>query len=236
MPSYYDSPGLLYDSGVTYDGDGPTTGGKKVPAEVAYNLKGLEPREVLTKIKNAHDAVLAHAATFPTPNPTLASVLAAHDAASALLDSIDAKEQELEMLRTQRDAAIAAAVEKYRGLGSFVENKAAGNPAVIQEGGYDVAQPRGATLPMPQVQNNVVTAGDNDGEADGSWDAVKGRGSYELQSASAATGPWAHQATVTASNYHFTGKPSGQKLWTRVRAINKFGPGPWSDPACCTVP
>ena len=191
---------------------------------------------MLTKIKNAHDAVLAHAATFPTPNPTLASVLTAHDDALALVDDIDAKEMELDMLRTQRDAALVAASDLYRGLGSFVQNKAAGNPAIILEGGYDLVQPRGATLPMPKVENNAVTSGDNDGEADGTWDAVKGSKSYELQTAANPAGPWTHEATVTVSSHHFTGKPSGQKLWTRVRAVNKLGPGPWSDPACCTVP
>ena len=207
-----------------------------MPAKVAYNIDDLDPRQVLTKIKSAHDAVLAHAATFPTPNPTLASVLSAHDAAEDLLDDIDAKQQELDMLRTQRDAALQAAIDKYRGLGAFVENKAAGNPAIIQEGGYDLVQPRAASQPMPKVENNAVTTGDNDGDADASWDAVRGAKSYEVQTAAAATGPWAHEATCTQSSCHLTGKPSGQKVWTRVRAVNKLGPGPWSDPACCTVP
>jgi hypothetical protein len=45
-----------------------------------------------------------------------------------------------------------------------------------------------------------------------------------------------HEVTATVSHHHFVGKTSGQKLWTRVRAVNKLGPGPWSDPACCTVP
>jgi hypothetical protein len=205
-------------------------------AKVAYNIDTLEPREVLTKIKNAHDAVLAHAATFPTPNPTLASVLGAHDAAEDKLDEIDAREQELITLRQERDDLMAAAELKYHGLGSFVENKANGNPAIITEGGYDLVQPRSATQPMPKVENNVVTAGDNDGEADAAWDAVKGAKSYEIQTAPAPSGPWTHEATVTVSRHHMSGKTSGVKLWTRVRAVNKLGPGPWSDPACCTVP
>lgn len=207
-----------------------------MPAQIAYNLRGLEPREVLTKIKNAHDAVLAHVATFATPNPTLASVLAAHDATDDKLDDIDAKESELNMLREERDALLEAAVGKYRALGSYVENIANGNPAIVLEGGYDLVQPRGATLPMPKVESNALTAGDNDGEADGTWDAVKGSKSYELQTAANPAGPWTHEATTTVSSHHFTGKPSGQKLWSRVRAVNKLGPGPWSDPACCTVP
>ena len=205
-------------------------------AEVAYNLDGLNPREVLQKIKNAHDAVLAHAATFPTPSPTLASVIGAHDTAGAKLDEIDARESELDMLREQRDALLAAAALKYRGLGAFVENKAAGDAAIILEGGYDVVQPRGATTPMPKVENNAVTSGDNDGEADGTWDAIKGAKSYEVSTAAVPGGPWTHHSTVTVSRAHFSGQTSGQKLWTRVRAVNKLGPGAWSDPACCTVP
>lgn len=207
-----------------------------MPAQIAYNLDDLDARQILQKIRNSHDAVAAHAATFVTPNPALANALTAHDAAETLLNDIDTKERDLETLRSQRDTAMEAAVLTHRTLGSYVETIAAGNPAIIAEGGYDVAQPRGATPTMTKVQNNVVTSGDNDGDADAAWDALKGAKSYELQTAAAATGPWTHHATVTVSRAHITGQTSGQKLWTQVRAVNKLGPGPWSDPACCTVP
>ena len=207
-----------------------------MPAQIAYNLEGLTDREILQKIENAHDAVAGHAATFATPNPPLATIMAAHDAAETTLDTIDAREQELTTLRETRESQMAAALQHHRTLGSYVESRAAGNPAIITEGGFDLVQPRSGPQAMPQVQNNSVTSGDNDGEADASWNSVKGAKSYELQTAGASAGPWTHEATITVSHKTLSGKTSGQKLWTRVRAVNSLGPGPWSDPACCTVP
>lgn len=230
----YDS-GITYDSGATYE-DGPIPKGKTMAAQVAYNLDNLDPRQVLQKIKNAHDAVAGHAATFATPNPALATVLTAHNTAEAILDDIDAREQVLVTRREERDAALTAAVQKYQTLGAYVESIADGNPAVVTEGGYDLVQPRAATQPVPKLGNNFVTAGDNDGDGDAGWDSDRKARSYELQTAPAPAGPWVHEATLTVSHHHLTGKPSGQKLWTRVRGVNKLGPGPWSDPACCTIP
>ena len=102
MPFYYDTPGLMYDSGATYDAAGPTTGGRKMPAEVAYNLANLDPHQVLDKILSAHAAVLAHAAVFTTPSPSLASVLTAHNNAAAKLIEIDRL-----IIRLEGHAAIA---------------------------------------------------------------------------------------------------------------------------------
>src|SRR5688572_29410264 len=97
-----DAPAATYDSGLSYDSVATTT--RKRMAKVALNLRGLSDAQKLAKLKQGHDAVLANAATFPTPNPTLASVLAAHDSADAKLTEIIAKEQELEMFRSERDA------------------------------------------------------------------------------------------------------------------------------------
>jgi hypothetical protein len=182
--------------------------------------------------------VLANAATFTSPNPTLASVLAAHDAAAAKLVEIEAKEQELEMLRSQRDALMATATQAYANMGSFVENKSGGNPAIIQLGGYDVAGVPGPAQAMPKVENLALTSGDDDGTADAVWASVSGAKSFELQVSPDPITPnsFQHYSTVTKSRISLTGQPSGQKRWLRVRAVNSVGPGPWSDPACCTVP
>lgn len=113
---------------------------------------------------------------------------------------------------------------------------AAGNPAVVTDGGYEIVQPRSPIQPMGKVAGNMVTSGENDGTAKGKWDRMPGAKSYEVETASHPGGPWTHHSTVTVTHVDFTGLTSGQKVWTRVRAINKLGPGAWSDPACCTVP
>ena len=234
--AHYDTA-ATYDSGLLYDEASATTKPKRM-ARLALNIRNLTDAQKLAKLKQAHDAVLANAATFPTPNPTLASVLAAHDAADAKLIALTAKEQELDMLRSERDALMATAMQAYANLGSFVENKSLGDAAKIQLGGYDVVGAPTPAQPMPKVENLALTAGDDEGEADAVWAAVSGAKSYEVQlSVDPITGnSWQHQSVVTKSKTSVTGLPSGQKRWMRVRAVNTLGPGAWSDPACCTVP
>lgn len=205
-------------------------------AKVALNLDDLEPRDELQKHQHAITKLTTNVAQFPSPNPTLAIAQGHHDDAKDVLDQIDQLEGQLITLREQRDQKMEISRGDHRMLGSFVENRAAGDPAKIADGGFDVVQPPGTPQPMTKVQNNVLTAGDDEGDADAAWNRLKGAKSYEYQTASNAGGPYTHEATVTRSKHSMTGKTSGQKLWGRVRAINKLGPGAWSDPACCTVP
>jgi hypothetical protein len=205
-------------------------------AKVALNLKGLDDRQKLAKFKKGYKAVEAHPTTFPTPTPSISSCETAHDDAEDVLDELEAAEQKVTELREKRDQKMAIAMQKYEQLGSEVETKSGGDPMKIAEGGYDVALPPSGPQPMPKPENNTVTAGDNDGDATAACDGVKGVKSYQWETASNPAGPWVFEAVTTVSEHKMHGKPSGQKLWTRVAAVNKLGPGPWSDPACCTVP
>jgi hypothetical protein len=233
----YDEPTNVYDGFLRYDAVA-TTIGKRMIARIAYNLRNLSSLQTLAKIKTAHDAILAHAVRFPTPNPTLVVLLAAYNAAKAKVEQEIMLEQQLLQVRTERVQCLDDAVEVYRNMGSYVENIASGNAAIIEEGGYDVVQAATGPQPMPKVENNSLTTGDDDGTGDGGWDSVTGGKSYEVQVSPDPITPtsWIHYVVTTTSKVHLTGQPSGQKRWMRVRAINKLGPGPWSDPACCIIP
>jgi hypothetical protein len=231
---FYDDPLSVYDGIAVYDGVAVRR--KTMRATVAYNLRNLSLVQTLAKIKKAHDAVLAAAASFTTPNPTLAALLVLYNTALAKVNALIAAEQQLLTLRTQAEQAVDDAVDGYRTLGTYVENVADGDPAIITLGGYDLAQERTAAQPMPKVEGNTLTDGDDDGTADAVWNRVIGAKSYEVQVSADPMSPtsWQHYATVTSSKLHITGQPAG-KRWTRVRAVNKLGPGPWSDPACGNI-
>ncbi len=93
--------------------------------------------------------------------------------------------------------------------------------------------------PPAQVLTLVLTAGDNDGTLDASWDPVRGANSYEIQtSPEPVTGTsWAYKMTAGKSSATLSGLTTGTRTWVRVRAIGaEDATGPWSDPVVKTVP
>lgn len=140
--------------------------------------------------------------------------------------------------RLVRGSLQETAITAHRAQGGYVLGvaMAADNPALVADGGFALVQAPSPTQPMGKVSGNMLTPGENDGTGRGKWDREPGAKSYEVETAANPAGPWTHSQTVTGTHAEFTGQTSGQKLWSRVRAINKLGPGPWSDPACCTIP
>ena len=206
-------------------------------AKVALNLSGLDAWGQLARLQTAITKLTGNAA-LPNPNPTLAVAQAQHDAAKTMLDTIDAKEAELTNLRLQRDQLVRVAMDTYDSLGSFVENKSAGDAAIITGAGFDVAGPRTPAPPVGQVLNLVVTAGDNEGTLDAGWDRDRSARSYEVQTSVDPVTPasWLPRLTAPKSSCTLAGLPSGTRTWVRVRAIGADAPGPWSDPAVKMVP
>jgi hypothetical protein len=87
--------------------------------------------------------------------------------------------------------------------------------------------------------SRVVTAGDNEGTLDASWDPVRGAASYEIQtSVDPVSGTsWTFKQSATKSSATIAGLTSGTKMWARVRAVGSGNStGPWSDPATKVVP
>jgi hypothetical protein len=206
--------------------------------EVALNLKGLGHREKITEYRDVIAKMTGNANT-PAPTPTLV-VFGEHvDTAEGLLNQISTLEGQLDTLRIQRDAAFVVTDGDYSTNGSYVENRAklANDPSIVTGAGYELAAARGNAQPMPMVTGLGVTTGDNEGSADVQWNGIKGAKSYEVQITTNPNDPasWVHECTCTASFHHLTGKTPGQKIWVRVRAVNKLGPGAWSDPAAGTI-
>jgi hypothetical protein len=205
--------------------------------KVALNIKGLKPRDQLAKFQKGITKCTGNAVIGAT-NPTLVVCQASLDAASDKLDEIDTDEQTLSAKRIVRDQLLDAAMGNYGQLGSFVENKCAGNPAVATDAGFDVASGPTPAPDVMRIMNLVLTHGDHDGSVDAAWNRDTSARSYEVQTSPdplTATS-FAPKQTAPQSSCTITGLTSGSKIWVRVRAIGSDNTGEWSDPAVIIVP
>ena len=181
------------------------------------------------------DAVGANPTVFTTPNPTLVFCQAKNDALSAKLARIEELKSELAMTRVECAECLSAALAARGQFAIYVAGVANGNAATMLFAGFQLALPPGPPQPMPKVLGNILNPLQVDGAGLGEWDPTIGAKSYEVEISTSASGPYTFYRVVTAARVEITGQPSGQKLWSRVRAVNAVGAGPWSDPACCMI-
>lgn len=139
------------------------------------------------------------------------------------------------LITNEKEAAVERLLTRS---GSYVEDKSDGDGAEIRSVGMEVAGGAAPVGPRPQVTNLTATIGDQEGETDLAWDAVRGAGRSEAQRGTNPNQPgtWAQAAIVVPNKATLTGLPSGTKLWFHGRATAPAGPGPWSDPAAKVVP
>lgn len=205
-------------------------------AKVALNLTNLDNRAKLARLQKVITKLTGNAA-LPNPNPSLPATQAAHDAAEDQLDLIDQKEQELVQLRLTRDLLMETAMNNYDQLGSFVENKSSGDPAIITGGGFDVVGERQPAPPVGQVMNLTLTHSDHEGAVDAAWNRDRSARSYEVQASPdpMSASSWTPNQIAPRSTCTIQNQSPSSKLWVRVRAIGSDGPGLWSDPAAIIV-
>jgi hypothetical protein len=179
-------------------------------------------------------------ASFTTPNPSLTSIGTLITTATTKIAAQKAAAQAALQATNDRDAAIAALNAALTLLAAYVENTSGGDAVKIQSAGMSVKAASAHIGALDQAQNLAVTAGDNDGELDATWDPVRGAKSYQVQvSADPITGTsWRDVSPVSGSGKTLTGLTSGARTWVRVRAIapKEANNGAWSDPAVKMVP
>ena len=237
--AFYDTPGLLYDSGVLYDSTStPQQKGKKM-SKVKLGLSTLNPEE-LVAVANTIRTAMTGNANFATPNPTLATVGTQITTTNTKIAAYDSAKAAAETALAERDAAAATLRGLLTQLGAYVENIAAGDRVKIESAGMSVRADSSAPVgPMTQVLDLVLSQGDFDGTLDMVCKPVRGAKSYEIQiSADPPTSTsWTAKMTASKSSATIPGLTSGAKLWGRVRAVGADNqPGPWSDPATKVVP
>ena len=235
----YDTPGLMYDSGVVYaDPVAPQLETTKM-AKVKLGLGGMTPDEILSLTNQIITAMTGNA-NFTTPSPTLASINTALTTATNKVAAQKAAQQAAKQTTDDRDAAITALVTLVTSLSDYVANVTQGNRVKIESAGMSVKASAAPIGPLPQVQNLSITAGDAEGRLDLQWDPVRGTKNYQVQM---STDPndatkWKLMESCSGSKLSLTGLTSGQKVWFRVRAKapKAVNDGAWSDPSTKIVP
>lgn len=184
----------------------------------------------------------------PTFGSLSAKITAAEDATEALTD----KKEKADMARAASETATGEQHnadedfdKAFTELGRGVDDVADGDKTIIDKAAMDSFFP-GKAAPigdLPRVENLSLAAGDEEGEADGNFDSMKGAESYFVQTATGTPENWqpavlkesAH-GLITASKFTIINLQSGSKVWARVLAHGTAGDGPFSDPAEVTVP
>jgi hypothetical protein len=232
--AFYDTPGLLYDSGVLYDSLPVPQPQKKRMAKTKLGLSTLTYDELADLLDAVHAAMVANAATFNAPNPTMAALAAL---STALRAAIAARIAADAAAATALENLLAAAAAARAGLSqeaAYVDNKAAGNAATITLAGMGVRAPQAAIGAMTKVLDLKTTTSDSAGELDWMCKPVTGAKAYIVQKCSgdpSVEANWSYASTETKSSGTLTSLATGNQ-WVRVAAKGAAAdPGPWSDPA-----
>jgi hypothetical protein len=206
-------------------------------AKVKLSLKGLSPDQRIAKA-NIIKAALTGNASFPAPNPSVATLGSLIATASAAVAAYNALVVQAQAALAVRDSALAALCAGLTQEGAYVESASGGDVVKIESAGMSVRRAR-SRVGVSQVLNLVLREGAYDGTLRASWNPDPGAKSFEIQiSLEPVTATsWAIKMTASKSSATLSGLTSGAKLWVRVRSIGAGNStGPWSDPATKTVP
>lgn len=205
--------------------------------KIALNLSKLTLVQTL-QLGNDIKTAMTGNANFASPIPTLASVGTTITTGQSKLSAWEMAVMDTAMKLTERDTAHAALRASLTQLAGYVEAASGGDEAKIQSAGMPLRIPDSPATVPAQVTDLSLTAGDNEGELDGNWDANPLARCYEVQTCvdPITPGGWVSHPSVTKSKTTVSGLTMGSRVWMRVRAVGTGGIGAWSDPAVKTVP
>jgi hypothetical protein len=236
--AFYDTPNLLYDSGVLYDSAPAPEPKRTRMSKVKLGLNSLNA-DATVAFANTVKTAMTGNANFATPNPTLAAFGALITTANAKIAAYNSALAAAQTALADRDAALAALRTSFSQLGDYVQNIAAGDKVKIESAGIPVRAAQ-APVTMTQVLELALSPGDSPGSVDAMWKPVAGARSYESQVNTVnpdVEANWSFKKSTSKSSDTLAGLTSGAKLWVRVRAIGgNDSAGAYSDPATKVVP
>ena len=230
-PFTWDTPGLAYDSGVTWDG---TAKKNMNTTKAIINFAGYTAAELGPKAQYIHDQMTAHAATFAAPTVSMAAL-------ATLVSNYNTKLA----ARASRDAGAVIAFNTARNdletalgrLGNYVNDKAQGDPAIVEQSGfpsYGSAHP--AVAGPPAAPTNLrLRQGDVSGSLVARYQSQRQPSTNEVQINTGnpnTEADWHTKGIFKGQKAEITDLTPGTNVWVRVRTVGLRGVmGDWSDPA-----
>jgi hypothetical protein len=243
---HYGEPGAIY--GQVYYSAGPANPQPQPRthmAEVKINLARMNADDLLKELKQK----TALAAPTAPATPPIANMGDAVTSLNTKLSALETANNAYKTLKAQTAAAKTTrddALDEARTEGGLfikkAESESKGDAGQLQSIGFQVT---GTTTPapagpVPQLQNFIITAGDNDGSLDFSVDPPSGvkvkTYLWQYTAGDPINGPWTSATPTTASSTTVSGLTSGQRIWGRGAGVGTKGQGPWSDPFTKIVP
>lgn len=232
-PYTYDTPGLFYDSFVTWDGFAANKPKSMSTTKAIIDFSGYTAAELGPTAHSIHDNMTANAATFTAPIVTMASLqtqITAYDA-KLIARASNAKSDIIAFnnARTVLEDTLGV-------LGNYVNSIAKGDPAIVDKSGfpsYDTTRP--AHTGAPNAPSDLrLRQGDLSGGIVARYKPDRQGSTNEVQTNTAdpnTEASWRTKGLYQGGRAEMDGFTPGGVLWVRVRTVGLKGVmGAWSDP------
>lgn len=234
-PLTWDTPGLLWDSGATWDGVAANPRKSMSNVKASIDFSSYTAAELGPIAHSIHDLMTANAATFTTPPVTMAAL-------QTLITTYDTKLIARASRATVDVIAFneaRAALEQALGvLGNYVNLTAKGDPMIVEKSGfpsYDTAHGTPDTSPPAAPADLRLRQGDLSGSILARYKPDRPGSTNEVQ---INTGDpnieanWQLKGIYQGGRAEMDGFTPGAVVWVRVRTVGLRGVmGSWSDPA-----
>jgi hypothetical protein len=168
---------------------------------------------------------------FPSPRPTLRTVLLAIEALAAAEAATHGGGEEQTSIRDRKHVELKSLLEQ---LLAYVQSIADANAehalSIIEGAGMYVKKSRAAGRLGLRVKDGRVS-----GEVDAITDQAGDRASYEWAISVDECVTWVPRAVTTKARTTFTALPLGARVWVRYCAIVKSVTGDWCEPVSIIV-
>ena len=233
-PLTYDTPGLLWDSGATWDGVAANKPKSMSTTKAIIDFSGYTAAELGPVAHTIHDKMTANAATFASPTVAMAT----------LQTQITTYDTKLIARASNAKADVIAfndarnALEQSLGvLGNYVNGIAKGDPAIVEKSGFpssDTARPANTGAPAAPADLRL-RQGDLSGSIVARYKPDRQGSTNEVQTNTGdpnTEADWHTKGMYQGGRAEMDGFTPGGVVWVRVRTVGLKGVmGAWSDPA-----